>query len=436
MAENTEDDFLFADDTAENGTGNGVEVAKWKVLVVDDEPEIHSVTKLMLNKFTFDNKSIEITHAYSGAEAKKLIETQTDVAVILLDVVMESDDSGLQVVNYIRNILGNSNVRIILRTGQPGSAPEETVVKDYDIDGYRAKTEMTVANMNTTMVSSLRAYKEIQRIEGIVDERTKDLRDKNTEMMDSLEYAKRIQFALLPDLTLLRQYFKNSFIMYQPKAVISGDLYWYVVENGIFYIAAIDCTGHGVPGAMMSVLANSLLNEIIIQQQNTAPDKILAQLHKQVSQNLAQNTTSAQVADGMDLSLCCINLKTNVLLFSGAKRPLLLFRNKEAIEYEGDKASIGHSKMTGEERNYSVTTLPLQAGDTLYLFSDGVTDQFGGETTSRKRKLTKKKFIDFLQTIQDVPVPKHEELIRSFIKGWQGKLNQTDDMVVIGIQIQ
>ena len=437
ITDNSNDDLIFFDDGPENN--EPVEIKeKWQVLIVDDEPEIHSVTKLMLNGFKFDDKELQLSHAYSAKEAEKVLTEKDDFALILLDVVMESDDAGLQVVEYIRKILKNTNVRIVLRTGQPGAAPEEIVIRNYDIDGYKTKTEMTVLNMNSLIVSSLRAYKLIQKIEVIVQERTQDLHDKNTEITDSIQYAKRIQTALLPDLTLLKTKFPQSFIYYQPKDIVSGDFYWYDIENDTLFISAIDCTGHGVPGAMMSVLGNSLLNEIIKHQNIYQTDLILNQLHIHVTKALSkgnnQNDASkAQVADGMDIALCAINLKTNALQFSGAQRPVYIFRNGQPIEYEGDKFPIGDRYSYEKENLFTPHQIQIQLNDTLYLYSDGVTDQFGGPE-ERKRKLSKRKFIEFLTSIQNLPIHDQEKKIINFIIDWKGNTPQTDDIVVICIK--
>ena len=155
-------DFLFADEPDEIVPQT---VGSWKVLIVDDEPEVHSVTKLALSDFTFQGKNLEFISAYSGAEAKKTLEQHPDAAIILLDVVMETDDAGLLVARYIREELHNHYVRIILRTGQPGQAPERQVIVNYDINDYKSKTELTAQKLFTVVMSSLRSYRDILSID-------------------------------------------------------------------------------------------------------------------------------------------------------------------------------------------------------------------------------------------------------------------------------
>lgn len=155
-------DFLFSDEPQE--AVSEIEFGTWKVLIVDDEPEVHAVTKLALSDFEFQNKRLEFISAYSGAEAKKLIDEHTDAAIVLLDVVMETDDAGLQVAKYIRETAKNNDIRIILRTGQPGQAPERQVIVNYDINDYKSKTELTAQKLFTVMMSSLRSYRDILSI--------------------------------------------------------------------------------------------------------------------------------------------------------------------------------------------------------------------------------------------------------------------------------
>ena len=153
------DDFLFANDSIEEE--EAVSIGSWKVIIIDDEPEVHAVTKLALSDFTFQDKHLEFYSAYSGAEGKKLIVEHPDAAIVLLDVVMETDDAGLQVAKFIREEAGNHKARIILRTGQPGQAPERQVILDYDINDYKSKTELTAQKLFTVVMSSLRAYRDI-----------------------------------------------------------------------------------------------------------------------------------------------------------------------------------------------------------------------------------------------------------------------------------
>lgn len=162
---NPDDELLFADDTPEPGRKRPRLVQPWRMLVVDDEPDVHRVTRMVLSDFSFEGRPLEILSAYSGAEARLLLSQSNDIAVILLDVVMETDDAGLTLVRQIRQDLRNENVRIVLRTGQPGMAPEQTVIVEYDINDYKSKAELTAQKLFTTIVAALRSYRDLVAIE-------------------------------------------------------------------------------------------------------------------------------------------------------------------------------------------------------------------------------------------------------------------------------
>ena len=164
VSENTNDDFLFIDDSDEDEIFDPAITDTWKVLIVDDDPEIHSVTQLALSDLVVLGRHLEYIHAYSGQDACKLIEQHNDIVLVLLDVVMESDDAGLLVVKHIREQLKRDDIRIVLRTGQPGYAPEESVIKDYDINDYKTKTELTRRKLVTTIYAAIRSYQQIESV--------------------------------------------------------------------------------------------------------------------------------------------------------------------------------------------------------------------------------------------------------------------------------
>jgi serine phosphatase RsbU (regulator of sigma subunit)/CheY-like chemotaxis protein len=277
---------------------------------------------------------------------------------------------------------------------------------------------------------------EIANLYANLNRQKKIIEQKNKDVTDSLNYAKRIQYALLPDGDLLLRYFPNSFIFYRPKDIVSGDFYWYCERNNYMYIATVDCTGHGVPGAFMSVLGASQLTEIIQHHAIEAPNLILSKLHEKISENLNKGYASKNeedgLNDGMELALCRIHLTTKQIQFAGANRPLWLQRNGEIIVFSGDKQPIGQYERLGvqEKREFQTQTIDTQPGDVVYLFSDGIVDQFGGV---EGRRLSKRKFLAFLKQIDATPVVEKGKEIDKFITLWQGQNEQTDDMMVIGI---
>lgn len=282
------------------------------------------------------------------------------------------------------------------------------------------------------------------RLERIVEEKTKELREEkelveknnriieeqNHEIKDSITYAKRIQDALLPDINQLNKGGKNMFVFYQPRDIVSGDFYWVGEVNGIQVIAAADCTGHGVPGAFMSMIGNTLLNKIVLERKMTGAKEILTELDKEVKKALKQHSHEA-TKDGMDLALCCVNRSERKVMYAAALRPLYLVRENELIEYAPTKLPIGGFNY-GEEKVFNETAIDLQENDMLYIFSDGYADQFGGENG---KKFMLKNFKTLLTTISHKTLTDQEEALRGSYNTWKGTLDQVDDALVVGIRL-
>src|ERR1700739_2336621 len=210
---------------------------------------------------------------------------------------------------------------------------------------------------------------ERKRAESLLDKKIKELQVKNTEMLESIAYAKRIQQSILAKPDGLSEYVSDSFIYYQPKDIVSGDLYWYYKKQTQLYVAAVDCTGHGVPGALMSVVANGLLRNIIVKRNLGNPSEILFALDEELQAALLSENAS----DGMDIALCEIDLISKKLSFAGAFRPLVLIRENKLIEFKASKFPIGFYVDT--KKQFDLHEYNLQTGDALYLFSDGYSDQ-------------------------------------------------------------
>ncbi|MEP7169874.1 MAG: SpoIIE family protein phosphatase, partial [Bacteroidota bacterium] len=252
---------------------------------------------------------------------------------------------------------------------------------------------------------------------------------KNKEITDSLIYAKRIQSAILPDIKLIYKTLEQSFILYLPKDIVSGDFYAFAQKNDKVLIAAADCTGHGVAGAFMSMIGSSLLNSIINEKNITEPALVLDELNEGIIQSLKQRESESN--DGMDISLCAFDLKNNSVQFSGAYRPLWLIRNNELLVYKSNKFPIGGQQIQHEEK-FSQHKIKLQANDTVYIFSDGFADQFGGE---KGKKLMMKKFKELLLSIQKFSMHEQEDYLKEHFEKWKKNHEQVDDVLVIGIRI-
>ena len=261
-----------------------------------------------------------------------------------------------------------------------------------------------------------------------------ELEASKKKVTDSINYAKRIQDAIMPDTGLLRSFFKDSFIMFKPKDVVSGDFPWMIQRDNTLYIACVDCTGHGVPGALMSLVGYFLLNNILDTQLNPNPGVILDYLDEYVTKTLRQDTGEGSAKDGMDVGFCKINLDTKELEFAGAHRPLYFVNGEtnELEEYKGDKFPIGGGQYRNRTK-FTNTVIKFRENDTMYMFSDGLPDQFGGDDN---RKFSPKRIRDIVKMDASVPIEKIEENLDKQLSDWMkdGEIKQTDDILMIAIR--
>jgi len=253
----------------------------------------------------------------------------------------------------------------------------------------------------------------------------------NKNITSSIQYASRIQNAVLPPKEAFLQNFKDFFIFFQPRDIVSGDFYYLKVQGDAIVVAAADCTGHGVPGAFMSILGISLLNQIIGQfSEPFNAGQILTSLKNEIKRALRQTGKDDEAKDGMDISLCVIQKNEYQIHFAGAYNPLILIRNKEIIAYKGDSMPIGiFLKELGGFTNH---TIDIQKGDMLYMYSDGFQDQFGGEM---KKKYLAKNLKNLLAEISIQPLDQQQEQLKSIFNTWKGNESQTDDVLVLGIKM-
>jgi len=273
-----------------------------------------------------------------------------------------------------------------------------------------------------------------QKNEEITTQRDQ-IASKNKEITDSINYAERIQTAVLPDKKLLTEYFPEYFIIYKPKDIISGDFYWYTQINQYIVIAAADCTGHGVPGAFMSMLGVTLLNEIVTQRQLIDAKDILNELRKGVKTALRQEGNLNEQKDGMDIALCVIHKDDKTLQYAGANNSMYLIReNKDSrefdlIEYKADRMPIGIYPK--DNISFKNNTVKLEENDSIYLFSDGFASQFGGGNGSTFKS---KNLKSLLLSIQKENMENQKDIIEKTLTDWQGKYMQVDDILLMGFK--
>ncbi len=289
---------------------------------------------------------------------------------------------------------------------------------------------------------TLKLKKEKEELTRIVDERTQEIRkqkdeiqfqrdqiqDQKQELTDSIEYAKRIQSALLPAKEIIDNEVEN-FLLFEPKDIVSGDFYWFSKVKGKLIVAISDCTGHGVPGAFMSMLGIRFLNEIVIENQITRPDIVLNKLRNNVIQSLGQKGRVGEAKDGMDISLCSIDIERAIIQWSGANNSLYLVREKELIEYKADRMPVAiHEKM----QEFSLQEIELKNKDCLYLYTDGYVDQFGGKDGKKFKKLAFKRL---LLKISENNMQDQYKIMKNTFDEWKQGYEQIDDVSVLGIKI-
>lgn len=351
----------------------------------------------------------------------------------------------------------------------------EQIVKERTEELRTINDELRM--MNTELNSS---KAEIEQTNIKLNVVNTELEQKNEAITDSIHYAKKIQAAIMPPIEKVRNILPNSFILYKPRDIVSGDFYWFFkvtsdgergtkAGNQQIIIAACDCTGHGVPGAFMSMICNTLLNETVKDKRIVQPNLILDRLHKSLVTELRQSEDESNVSDGMDIALCSLSFEFEtvsglevkeqgtesrgqgekgferreprqlagpssmrhiVLQYAGAYRPLFLVRNGKLSEIKGDRFSVGGFQ-TERKHKFTNHTLDIQKGDSIYIFTDGFADQFGG--TNDKRFMVKR-FKEILQEIQDVNIREQGKILNETIEKWQGKEEQTDDILVIGMK--
>lgn len=337
---------------------------------------------------------------------------------------------------------------------------KDKVITDERIARQNIITYTVVTGLLLVLVLafiSYKRYREKKKANIEITHQKEIIEEKNKEILDSIHYAKRIQKALLASDNLLKKNLPEFFVLYRPKDIVSGDFYWATeVENdswnpdmetmtqdaekkqsakkensdSLFLLATCDCTGHGVPGAFMSLLNISKLNETVIERKISRPDLIFNNVRDEIIKALNPDGSDTNAKDGMDAVLCAYDFHSMKLQFASANNPLILIRNKELFEYKPDKFPVGMHQ--GEHKPFRLQTLDLQKGDCIYTFTDGFADQFGGD---KGKKLMTKNFKDILLNQSHLPLDKQKEELNVLFENWRGNIEQIDDVLVIGVRI-
>jgi serine phosphatase RsbU (regulator of sigma subunit) len=282
--------------------------------------------------------------------------------------------------------------------------------------------------MQSEEIESQKWKNEIQS--DLAEKQMDEISAQKKAMTDSIRYASRLQSALQPESKSLSKIFSHYFILNKPKDVVSGDFYWFFTKEDKTVVAVADSTGHGVPGAFMSLLGMEFLEETVLNLGITQPDKILDNLRDHIIKSMGQTGKDGESHDGMDIALISIDMANYSLQYAGAWHPLLIIRNNNIIEIKGDRMPLGYQMRT--DKPFTNHDMQIKPNDSIYLFTDGYPDQFGWRTG---KKFCMHNFRELLLSIQNVPMKAQKILLENNLKNWMGDLEQVDDIMVIGLQI-
>jgi serine phosphatase RsbU (regulator of sigma subunit) len=322
------------------------------------------------------------------------------------------------------------------QTAEKSEQEKKDALANEELKQQKFQRNAFIAGFALMMILAIfifRSFRQKQKANVIIEQQKHEVElqkelveEKNKEITDSITYAKRLQQAILPPDKYITQYLPENFVLYKPKDIVAGDFYWMEVKNDLILIAAADCTGHGVPGAMVSVVCSNALNRTVKEFGIFEPGKILDKVRELVIETFEKS--ESEVMDGMDISLCSINKKTGEIKWSGANNPLWYFQDG-IQEITANKQPIGK---TDKPLPFTTNTIQLNKGEQIYLFTDGYADQFGGE---KGKKFKYKQFQEVLLSNKDKSLNEQKKILNDTIEKWKGNLEQVDDILVIGIRL-
>lgn len=393
-----------------------------------------------------EKQSRIIEHKNIELEQLSLVASKTDNVVLILDA-----SGQLEYINesFIK-LHGLNKEELVLKYGNTiYQLSNHPGIKEIINDAVQHKKSVNYETLNTKtnqdsavwqsstltpIFDNQGALKKIIIIDTDVTERKiqeQVIIQKNKDITDSISYARKIQYSILPPNALIEQHLSDFFLIYLTKDIVSGDFYWFTHFDNTSIIAAVDCTGHGVPGAFMSLIGYNLLNKIVNEEKITNPGEILLALNQGVLDALYKNESESK--DGMDIAICKINHRFNTLEYAGAMRPLWLVENNELREIKADKIPIGtKQKDRTETIVYTTHTIQLNGQSCFYIFTDGYADQFGGP---KEKKYSTGKFKELLLKHHALPMKQQQEQIRNEHLEWKGRHEQVDDILVIGFKL-
>ncbi|MBT3209320.1 MAG: response regulator [Bacteroidetes bacterium] len=385
------------------------------ILIVDDTPENIDILVELLEDF---NTKIAIC----GEDALEAAFEDPTPDIALLDIMMPGMD-GYEVCRRLRANEKTKDIPVVFLTAK---TQKQDIIKGFEAGG---QDYLTKPFDSRELIERVKTQLELKEKTAFQIKAKNELAIQNQQITASIRYAHTLQSAFLPNNKKIEKYFDNYFILNKPKDIVSGDFYWLSHKNNNTYFSVSDCTGHGVPGALMSVLGITSLNEIINQYNDLSAAEILTHLRKIVISSLDQTNENNQTKDGIDMVVCKYNHETKVLQFAGANNPLYIIRNDELIVTKGDKMPVGiHAN---DKVDFTNNDFQMQKNDVIYMFSDGYVDQFGGEYN---KKFKSKPFKNLLLEIHQKPMNQQKQILGQNIIDWMGNYEQIDDILVMGVK--
>jgi len=392
-----------------------IDFNKPSVLIVDDNHKNLQVLGGFLK-----NEGLSVEFAVEGKAALKWLDSRK-FDLILLDIMMPGMD-GYEVCSMIKKNPKTSDIPVIFITAVSDT---ESIIKGFSIGAVDYITKPFIQDELLARVKTqLKAVKSKQQILNYLGK----IEEHDREIGNSILYARNIQNAVLNTTTVSQDNLPDHFILSKPKNILSGDFYWINKIKGNVIFGVMDCTGHGVPGALMSILGATMLNEIIMRHEIVFPDKILECLRQRLILSLGQNKESIIVKDGIEGSLISYNYSSSEVNFAGTQNPILHISGNKMNEIKADRIPIGYYE---KHSKFTLKTFQVRKGDTIYMYSDGFMDQFGGPES---KKIMSGRFRELLSKNHNLPLESQKTKLQDYLSFWQKDLEQTDDILVVGIK--
>jgi len=386
------------------------------ILIVDDNPKNLQV---LGNYLQMEGYLVEF--AVNGESALDWIK-KTKFDLILLDIMMPGMD-GFEVCKFIKNDPLNQETPVIFLTAKIDT---ESIVNAFELGAV----DYVVKPFNQKeLIARVKTQIEIKRGRDEITKNLIEIENKNKLIKYSIQYAHTIQSAVLKASMNGSDFFPGQFCLLLPKDIVSGDFYWFHRIEDKLLAGVFDCTGHGIPGAFMSILGVTLLNETVIREKICEPHLILNRLREKIIEALGQKGIIAEVRDGMDGSMISYDLKNKTLVYSGAFNPMYLIRNNKIIEFKGDRMPLSYHDNISD---FSCQEIQTRPDDLVYLFTDGYIDQFGGEN---EKKFQRFRFKQILLNIHKNPLTVQREMLLDAHDIWRGNEEQVDDITVVGLKL-